>query len=393
MDKGAKMKYRLFFIMTMLTVLLPLTGIGLFLADMLGVIEHNSQLYIVDCIFVMSFLLRKPLEKEMNKYKQMAEYDEFGLKKKKNGRYDLSKEERRALDLQQMANMERLISETTLKKITKKGSVNPDRDMDKLIGLGPVKQKMKEMVARMEFEKYSRKNKKENMSMSGRHMVFYGNPGTGKTTVARIITGFLYKNKYISSNKIIEVDGNFLKAGSPGDTATKVKLVLRYAYGGVLFIDEAYALMDSGDGCGAEAIATLIAEMENNRNRFILIMAGYTREMKMLLEQNPGFESRIKEYLVFPDYNETEARQIFMTMAAEQNFVVNGDAYEAFDERMAKERRLRSFGNARTIRNVLDESIDKHALNYVENRMEKSQKYILMPCDISRNINKSNFTY
>lgn len=168
-------------------------------------------------------------------------------------------------------------------------------------------------------------------------------------------------------------------------------MVIRYSYGGVLFIDEAYALMDSGDGVGNEAIATLIAEMENNRNKFVLILAGYTREMKMLLEQNPGFESRIKEYLMFPDYDEEESRRIFMTMAAEHNFAIHGDTYDNFDDRMGKERKLRSFGNARTIRSILDESLDKHALNYMQNKIEKSEKYILMPADVSRNIKKKDF--
>lgn len=217
--------------------------------------------------------------------------------------------------------------------------------------------------------------------------MFYGSPGTGKTTVARIITGFLYQYGYIKENKCIEVDGNFLKAGS--DTATKTELVIRQAFGGVLFIDEAYALLESGDGSGEQAVATLIKRMEDSRDRFILILAGYTNEMKRLLEANPGFESRIKEYLVFPDYDDMEMRQIFAHMANEQNFVVKDEAYEAFDERVLKERKLKSFGNGRTARNILDETIDRHALNFMDGRISSEDKYKICEPDISRTVKRN----
>ena len=168
-------------------------------------------------------------------------------------------------------------------------------------------------------------------------------------------------------------------------------MIIREAYDGVLFVDEAYSLMDSVDGSGKDAIATLIKQMEDNRDRFILILAGYTDEMKYLLNANPGFESRIKEYLDFPDYSSTEMREIFMKMAQENNFVVSNEALESFDERMKKERKLKSFGNARTARNVLDESIDKHALNYVEGIIKKEDKFKLCGPDISVNLKRNNF--
>lgn len=189
MNKSARSKYHLFFALTMLTVILPFVSICLIVTDVLGLftlISNKTALYVLEGVLFLVFFLRKPFDRKMNKYKQLSEYDEFGLKKKKNGRYDLSKEERQALDLQQMANMERILSENTLKKIKHTGSKNPEADMKKLIGLEPVKQKMNEMVARMQFEKQvhgKKKRKQDDNSMSGRHMVFYGNPGTGKTTV------------------------------------------------------------------------------------------------------------------------------------------------------------------------------------------------------------------
>ena len=152
-------------------------------------------------------------------------------------------------------------------------------------------------------------------SMSGRHMVFYGSPGTGKTTVARIITGFLYKYGYIKENKYVEIDGNFLKAGA--ESGTKTKMICQKA-----------------------------------------------EDMNRLLMTNEGFKSRIKEYLQFPDYTTPEMVEIFELMAKEQNITVTPAAIENLEIRVENERKLSTFGNGRTARNVLDEAIDKHALNY-----------------------------
>lgn len=336
---------------------------------------------------VVTLMSVKPLQDLRVKARNDVEYDEFGQSKTKGQYAYLSKAERDRIDLQKTADMERVLSSTAIKKMTKNGSVTPQGDMNALTGLYPVKAKMDEMVARMQFDAMDRKKKKENGSMSGRHMVFYGSPGTGKTTVARILTGFLYKYKYIKQNKCVEVDGNFLKAG--GDTALKTDLIIRTAYGGVLFIDEAYSLMDSSDG--REAIATIIKQMEDNRDRFILILAGYTNEMKMLLSLNPGFESRIKEYLDFPDYNDEEMDEIFSKMARELGFEVAKDAYEKFHERIRKERRLPSFGNARTARNILDETIDRHAYHYMKNMIPADAKYVICAEDISTELKRENF--
>lgn len=385
--KNKTLKYYLILFLSMLVNILPLGGIALI------IMMRNTMGMILGGILIVARLaLEAPLKNARVQARRDVEYDEFGLSKTK-GKYEyLSKAERDQIDLQKTADMERIMNTSAMKKMTKKGSENPQKDMDELIGLRPVKEKMEEMVARMQFEQMTNKDKKKKdhtNSMSGRHMVFYGAPGTGKTTVARIITGFLYQFGYIKENKCVEVDGNFLKAG--GDTALKTELVIRQAYGGVLFIDEAYSLMDSADGSGKEAVAALIKQMEDNRDRFILIMAGYTNEMKHLLNANPGFESRIKEYLDFPNYDEEEMREIFTFMAKQQGFTVHKEAYEAFDERMYKERQLVSFGNARTARNVLDETMDKHALNYVRGAIPQTAKFMICEPDISRNLKRTNF--
>jgi stage V sporulation protein K len=366
---------------------------GIALPFGMATIPGGSHIMMVGGIIlsVVALIAVKPLHEMRIFYRSKAEYDEFGRSKSKGTYERLSKKERDAIDLQTTADMERIVSSEVLKKITKEGSKNPDADMDELIGLKPVKDKMHEMVARMEFEAEDAKEKKkkkkktpslEETSFSGRHMVFTGSPGTGKTTIARIMTGFLYKYGYITENKCVEVDGNFLKAGEY--TEQKVKMVVQRAFGGVLFIDEAYALM-YGAGA-ADAIATLIKQMEDNRGRFIVILAGYTNEMRELLESNPGFSSRIKEFLNFPDYNEKEMEEIFSFMAGKKGYTIDEDAYDIYDERIARERRLRSFGNARTARSVLDETLDRHALNYVEKKIDRSDKYVICPQDISTEI-------
>lgn len=184
------------------------------------------------------------------------------------------------------------------------------------------------MAARMQFEreamtkeKQEKKQTRSEYGMNGRHFVFYGSAGTGKTTVARIITGFLYKYGYIKENKCIEIDGNFLKAGEMSDT--KTKLLIQKAYGGVLFIDEAYAIMDGTAEYGKAVIATLIKEMEDNRDKFTVILAGYKNDIKRLLDTNEGFKSRIKEYLEFPDYSTTEMKDIFQAMAHGKGYIVS----------------------------------------------------------------------
>ena len=375
-----RIKYYLTILISVMSLIIPVALIYFYIS------YHTRVLLISGIVFIIiGLLLSKPLQMLRIRYRQDVEYDEYGRSKTKGVYEKLSKAERDMIDIQKTADIERILDSTALKKMTKQGSAKPEQDMDKLIGLAPVKEKMMEMVARMRFEKESKGNKKnKDNSMSGRHMVFYGSPGTGKTTVARIITGFLFKYGYISKNKCVEVDGNFLKMGEY--SAQKTELIIREALGGVLFIDEAYALMTSTDGSGDSAIATLIKEMEDKRDKFILIMAGYTNEMKRLLSANPGFESRIKEYLVFPDYNNNEMKEIFALMAASQNFVVTDEAYDNFEIRINKEKQLKSFGNGRTVRNILDESIDKHSYNYFNNIISKDDKYKICGADVSTNV-------
>lgn len=369
------LKYYLNIIATVLVVFVP---VGMLFAALCFMESPRFLMPVGGLLLVFGLALQKPLREMRIKYRRDVEYDEYGLSKSKGHYESLSKAERDAIDLQKTADMERLLNTVTIKKMIHTGPKDPIRELDELVGLEPMKETVREMVARMQFESEEhkkQKNKKKKEAMSGRHMCFTGAPGTGKTTTARILTSFLYQYGYIKENKCVEIDGNFLKAGT--ESAIKTELILRQAYGGVLFIDEAYALMDSSDNSGEQVIATLIKQMEDQRGRFILIIAGYTQEMKRLIEANPGFESRIKDYLHFPDYSGAEMRQILERMAAKQGFSVDYGAFAEFDRLVARERQSESFGNARTVRNILDKAIDKHSLNVVTGKLPAENRYVL----------------
>ncbi len=418
-----KKSYALALVMTVLSLLIMLGGIvyagnimlngtheekGAFntvqIVKGAGSDDITKALIVFGVCFGQFIILRIPLSKYMEQAIMDNEYDEFGRNKKKTF-VKLSREEREAVDAKLTAQMEQLLPTSVIKKITKKGSLNPEKDLNNLIGLSNVKQKVTEMTARMKFEmdtykdakKRHEKDTKDPRGTNGRHFVFFGNPGTGKTTVARIVAGFLYKYGYIKQNKVIEINGGFLKAGDMSEM--KTKLVIQQAYDGVLFIDEAYSIIEGNENYGRAVIAELIKEMEDNRDRFTVILAGYKNDMKRLLDANEGFKSRVKEYLEFQDYDAIEMRDIFMIMAREQGFTADLAAMENFDERVFKERKLSSFGNGRTARNILDEAIDKHALNYANDNLKyieegvehptHESRYILRSCDINTNVNKA----
>lgn len=366
--------YLLVILLSIVSVVIPLLGIYLFLTNF----SETKQVNMLYLSFLIPLLFTKLLFEARIKLRNIVDYDEFGVSKK-YGKYErMSAKEKKVIDMQKMADMERILSSSQIKKLTHKGSDDPCKDMKKLIGLRNVKDKMNEMVARMEFERSSKK-----MQISSKHMAFLGSPGTGKTTVARIMTGFLYKNKYIKKNKCVEVDGNFLKSSTSADTAIKTELIIREALGGVLFIDEAYALIEGSDGIGEQAVATLIKAMEDRKGEFVLILAGYTNEIKKLIQSNPGFESRIKDFMVFQDYNNEELKEIFINMARDNNFVVDANALDKLEERFERERNLSSFGNGRTARNILDECIDKHAFNFKNKEIDIADKFKITEKDVN----------
>ena len=371
-----QIKYTLIVLLSALCMITPFAAVAA--SIYLYTRYHTWWVFVVAAVLtLLSLALNAKMRDLRVEARRNVEYDEFGRSKSK-GKYEyLSKKERDQIDLVKTAQMENILNTSAIKKMTKQGPKDPMKELDEMIGLSEVKETVKEMVARMQLEK---ENRKRGEVLSGRHMVFIGSPGTGKTTVARIMTSFLYQNGYIKENKCIEIDGNFLKAGT--ESAIKTELVIREAFGGVLFIDEAYALIDGCDGSGEQAIATLIKQMEDNRGKFILILAGYPNEMKELIKQNPGFESRIKDYLIFSDYNKEEMAEIFKFMARQNGYDVADMAIHIYHDLVKKERTYDSFANGRTARNILDKAIDKHALNVMSGVIQQPQKKIIVAEDM-----------
>lgn len=256
-------------------------------------------------------------------------------------------------------------------------------ELNSLVGLSKVKKMLNELVSLIEL-----KNKtKEDLKIKdiNLHMVFLGNPGTGKTTVARIVANILYNLKYIKQNKLIEVSSKDLVAEYVGQTAPKTMSVIQKALGGVLFIDEAYSLA-SGKGqsnsYNEEAIATLIQAMENYRDELVVIFAGYTKEMQDFLNSNSGIVSRVGYTVEFEDYTVDELIEIFNGMMKKSGFIVSKEAENKAKEVIKEYKNYENFGNARFVRNLYEKTIVKHASN-TEGKKDKKLLKTIKEKDIS----------
>ena len=242
-------------------------------------------------------------------------------------------------------------------------------ELDGLIGLTEVKKEVHDLVNLIRVREIRKENGLKVMNMSF-HMVFTGNPGTGKTTVARLIARIYKKLGFLSKGQFVETDRSGLVAGYVGQTAGKVTEVVNSALGGILFIDEAYALARKGmeNDFGREAIDTLVKLMEDHRDDFLVIVAGYTQEMHDFLTSNPGLISRFNKYIDFPDYTDDELMQILNLMAGKQEYRVNGEAAASIRshlEAMTISERM-DFGNARGIRNTLEKLVQAQSNRIVE---------------------------
>ena len=281
---------------------------------------------------------------------------------------NMTKQERDAVRLQNMMKNESLLSSIEYKNIVKKGSKNPDEDLEKMIGLADVKKGILRYKAQIQNKKKYKGSK---------HMCFLGNPGTGKTTVVGILTAYLHRFGYIKKNEYISVDGNFFKSGE--DPIARTKILLAKAKGKVLFIDEAYSMVQ-GDSRGQEILATVLNEMENNREDVIVILAGYKKEMKELFEANSGLASRIKNYFMFEDYTMEELKQIFNGFINAENLVVTSEAMDYVENVLYRKKNQSNFANARTVRNFAEKCIAEHEYNLMAQNHDK--KYQLLVQDI-----------
>lgn len=233
---------------------------------------------------------------------------------------------------------------------TFEGSSDSEKDLAEMIGLDSVKDQVKTIRQRVQFY---------GQASNGNHMQFLGGAGTGKTTIARIMTKILFDLKIIQKNQYVEISGDYLRSG---DT-NRASAIIDYAMGGVLFIDEAYLLYDK-NGRGAEATGVLLKAMEDRRSDFVCILAGYEEQMTKLIASNEGFSSRIKHTIYFADYSVEEMLNIFNYFVGNYNgkkYVLANDAIDELKKTFELEKRSKSFGNARTVRNAVDTVMDAYA--------------------------------
>ena len=239
------------------------------------------------------------------------------------------------------------------------------KKLDGLVGLGGVKKEISNLAAFLNLQI----KRGETNTFQGKHYVFTGNPGTGKTTVARIMADVFKTLGVVSRGQLVEADRAKLVAGYSGQTAIKTNQLVDQALGGVLFIDEAYTLKSSdGDTFGAEAIDTLLKRLEDDRGKFICIVAGYTDQMHDFIDSNPGLKSRFTQTIHFDDYTPDELTQIFINLAKGKNFTIDNDTEAAIHREFEQLylRRDKNFGNAREARRIFDGAVERQSQRLVK---------------------------
>lgn len=239
---------------------------------------------------------------------------------------------------------------------------DPYMELASLIGLDSVKKEIKTLANLVQVQQAREENGLKNATMSY-HLVFTGNPGTGKTTIARIIAAIYRDLGILKKGHLVETDRSGLVAGYLGQTAVKTNAIIDEALDGVLFIDEAYSLSEDNDSYGKEAISTLLKRMEDDRDRLVVVLAGYTDEMKQFIESNPGLESRFNRYIDFPDYSEEELLQIFMKQVEKFEYEVDDDALSIVKKAIHNNfvNKNEQLGNARFVRNLFEKILANQA--------------------------------
>ncbi len=243
-----------------------------------------------------------------------------------------------------------------------------NEDLERIIGLDSVKSFIKELEYNLKVQK-ARETQGESAAKISLHTIFTGNPGTGKTTMARLMSRCLKALGYLSSGHLVEVSRGDLVGQYVGETAQKTMDKVRSALGGVLFVDEAYSLArDKGDVFGVEAVDTIVKAMEDNREDLVVILAGYTDEMREFLKTNPGLRSRFSHVIEFPDYRPGEMLGIMKTLAKSNGYVVDAECdeplLELFEKRQIPGRN--DSGNGRLARNILEKAITSQSRRIAE---------------------------
>ena len=231
-------------------------------------------------------------------------------------------------------------------------------ELDELIGLESIKKDVKELVDLVKTQTLREKEGLKTVPVS-LHLVFSGNPGTGKTTVARILARLYHEIGALKTGQLVECDRSSLVAGFVGQTALKTQEKIQEAMGGILFIDEAYTLAKEGQDYGQEAIDTILKAMEDHRGEFVVIVAGYTELMKRFVESNPGLKSRFNKYIEFPDYTPEELMAIFEMQCRKYQYEMDEEASRLVRERIGQlsASKGENFANAREVRNLFERII------------------------------------
>ena len=239
---------------------------------------------------------------------------------------------------------------------------DPQEELDSLIGLTKIKHDVKELTDFVKIQKM-RKDAGLRAVPVSLHLVFTGNPGTGKTTVARIISRIYKQIGVLSKGQLVEVDRSGLVAGYVGQTALKTQEQINKAMGGVLFIDEAYALSQKDDAFGQEAIDTILKAMEDHRDDLVVIVAGYTKPMERFIESNPGLKSRFNKYIEFPDYTLDELMAIFDMNCKKYDYIADEDVRRQIRAIIVARKlaQLENYANARDVRNMFEDIITNQA--------------------------------
>ena len=258
-------------------------------------------------------------------------------------------------------------------------------ELDGYVGMDAIKEEVRSLINMVQVYKLRRENDLPTTNMS-LHMVFSGNPGTGKTTVARIMARIYHSLDILSRGQLVEVDRSGLVAGYVGQTALKTQKVIEKAMGGVLFIDEAYALNGKSENdFGQEAIDTILKAMEDHRDDLVVIVAGYTELMDRFIHSNPGLESRFNRFLMFEDYTPEQMVAIFKMQCKKGGYVLAEGTEELVRDFISEESADDSFGNARGVRNLFE-----HILVAQNNRLAKMEQVTredlmqILPDDVLR---------
>lgn len=257
------------------------------------------------------------------------------------------------------------------------------KELNSLIGLNKVKQIINELYA-LEQVQIKRKNAGLATDPIVLHMVFKGNPGTGKTTVARILGKLLKGIGVLSKGHVVEVERADLVGEYIGHTAHRVQENVKKSLGGILFVDEAYSLARGGEkDFGKEAIDTLVKAMEDYKDEFILILAGYRDEMEYFLNTNPGLRSRFPIQIDFPDYTIDELLQIAELMVKNRQYILTDSAKRKIMKVLINDNTTREIGNARLVRNIIERAIRKHAVRIMNKKtITKDDLMIIDSIDI-----------